>query len=1250
MKKVSFLSVGVLLFFLTTSLSVFSQLATTSLRGAVTDASGAVVPGATVSISRGTTGATQKTTTGASGEYQFLQLQPGTYIIKTEAPGFGSQSKSAELLISLPANVNFKLSVQASTETVNVTAETATLNTQDASLGDAVDNKTIMTLPMIDRNVPALLSLQPGVLYLGTQIDTANDSRSGSVNGSRSDQGNVTMDGVDDNDQLNGYAFTGVLRETLDSVDEFRVNTSNYNSEQGRSSGAQIDLLTKSGTNNIHGSLYEYNRNTYTAANDWFNKAAQAQSGLPNVPGKFIRNTFGAAAGGPFKRDKFFWFGNYEGQRTSENQQITQTVPFASFKQGNVSYLSNGSTVTLTPADIAKMDPNCSANGTCPWGPGDDPNILSLFNKSYPTANGSTQGDGLNLGSYSFSSPDPASLNTSIARLDYIPSERHRLFVRGDLQKDIANGTEQFPGLPPSFVTEDNSKGIAGGETWTITNHLINDVRYGYVRQGFSNRGIGNASFTALRFMSQPVSETFTTTQFVPVHNVVDNMTWTRGNHTVSYGINFRHIANINNTNNNSFNNASTNEYWLFNGGNIAGVSTPGNPQSLDPSGFGFAPVDSGFTNSYNIAVALATGLVPQSTGNYNFLVSKDGQTANTLPQGAFVGRDFVAKQFEYYIQDSWHVQPNVTLTFGLRHLIQQTPYEANGQQVAPTIDTHKWFATRVAQATLGNTVQPDISFAPSGQGRGLPAYWPMNWGDVAPRGSLVWAPNNKTTVRMGLGMFYDNYGEGIVDSFNQLGSFGLTTSLSNPAGVNTVDNSPRFTGIKNVPPLAGVTIPSVQKYPYTPPDTGFLITWGVDSHLKTPYSIAADYSVQRELPHGYSIEADYVGRFGRHLLQQLDLAEPLNLVDPKSGMDYYTAAKILSKAVDAGAKSVNPVPYWEDLFPYLAGNGASATQNIYANDWIYNRGNETTALANIDFFCSPNCGPHQDANGNPIPRFYQRQFSSLYAWASIGSSSYNAAQLNLRKVSANGFAFNFSYTLSNSIDMGSDAQRTGELGTGSFSEIINSFYPQLNRAVSDFDTRHLFSGDVIDQLPFGKGKQFAGNANTFVNALIGDWTVSGIGRVSSGLPFGVIEPQWSTNWQIESWAINTAPVKIHKHLLANGAPEVFANPTQINNGVKAGSPIRLPYAGEVGQRNAFRGDGYFDIDSAVAKVWNLPKGETVRFDWEVFNVTNSVRFDTSPVSSFGGLNGQLTSGTLGQYSSALTLSRKQQFSLRYSF
>jgi hypothetical protein len=318
-------SLRVIMFFFLLPIVCVAQTAVTSIRGTVYDPDGAVIPNASVTVVRPDTGFTQTHTANAQGEYTFQQIPPSRYTIEVTAPGFSKSSQSAELLVNQPATVNFTMTLQASNTTVEVNTTAALLNTTDATIGTPFDRLQIQTLPFEGNNVLDLLSLQGGVLFLGDQPQTQQDtdSSSGAVNGARSDQSNVTLDGLDDNTQTQGFAFQGALRATRDSVEEFRVVTSNSNADSGRSSGAQVSLVTRSGTNQLHGSAYEYNRPTHTVANDWFNKQAQLQSGFPNRPPKLLRNTFGGSLGGPIKKDKFFFFAAYQGQKLAESTTAT---------------------------------------------------------------------------------------------------------------------------------------------------------------------------------------------------------------------------------------------------------------------------------------------------------------------------------------------------------------------------------------------------------------------------------------------------------------------------------------------------------------------------------------------------------------------------------------------------------------------------------------------------------------------------------------------------------------------------------------------------------------------------------------------------------------------------------------------------------------------------------------------------------------------------------------------------------------
>ena len=1234
--------------------AAFSQNATTSLRGVIKDSSGAVIPGATITLLDNATGRTLSATSGSAGEYQFQQIPPATYQITVTAAGFGKQTKSAELLVNQPATIDFAVSVQASQEIVNVSAEAQTLNTSDASLGDSMNNSLIQSLPSEGRNVPDLLALQPGVLYLGqdsgrpSNLGLANDPRSGSVNGGRSDQGNITVDGIDDNDQVNGYAFTGVLRETQDSVEEFRVTTGLATADQGRSSGAQVNMVTKSGTNKYHGAVYWYNRPTLTVANDWFNKQAQLSSDEPNVPPKLIRNTFGAAAGGPILKDKFFFFANYEAQRQAENQIVSRTAPTASFQQGIITYTSNGNNASITPAQITALDAGCQVcngmNGS-PYtgGPGPNPNVLAYVNM-YPAANGTGLGDGgYNFGSYTFSSPNPVTLNTSIVRLDFTPNQKQRLFVRGNLQKDTFAAVEQFPGQGPTYEQIDNTKGIAAGYTYTFTSNLVNDLRYGYIRQGYGISGTGSGEYTDFRGLDPLTGETRNTIYSVPVNNIVDNLSWSKGKHTFQFGGNWRLIHQNRGTDENSFNSATSNPEWLG-----------GNPP--DPTTVGGLPVDGGFALSYLFAYANMVGTIPEITNVQNYAVSSE-TTGTLLPEGAFINRDFKANEFEWYVQDSWRALPNLTLTFGLRYTVLQTPWEVHGQQVAPTIDTHAWFMEREKAALQGQVYEQDLSFAPNGPFYHKPGYWPKQKDNFAPRLAIAYSPDSKTSIRAGFGIYYDHYGEALVNTFSQQGSFGLSTQLSNPAGNYNTENSPRFIDRRTLPPISVAPAPPTTTFPYLYPQGNFAIQWGLDSKLKTPYSESLDFSIQRQLPAGFTVEANYVGRLGHHLLQSLDLAEPVDFVDTNGGGDYFNAGSMLSKLVDLnGGNYPAPVPairYFEDVFPYMANfdyPGESATQAIYNNEWAPQRSNlgATTSLADIDFYCfNFNLGvPYPCPAGQPS-RFWQDQFSSLYVLSSIGMSYYNAGQFILRHPTSYGLNLDFSYTFSNSIDMGSDTERGTEFNNngGNFSNITNTWKPYLSRGHSDFDIRHLITADWVYQLPFGQGRKYFGSANAAVNALLGGWQWSGINRWSSGLPFSLQEPGYTTDWQIGSFGVVTGKVQMKKQVVA-GSPQVFADPNAINSGITTGGPVRLPYPGEAGERNNFRGDGIFTVDSGLSKAWQFGEYGALKFDWEVFNVSNSVRFN----SNYLYLGQVLAYGNLGSYSAMQNAPRRMQFGLRYDF
>jgi hypothetical protein len=1333
--------------FLAFSTLLGAQTATTSLRGTVYDAKGAVIAGASVSITNPATGFSRTAKSDNQGNYQFLELPPAKYDLKVEAVGFGTMKQNGvELQVATPATVNVNMQVTGGTITVEVSSTAPLVNTQDATMGHAFGADQIADLPFEGRDPGGILSLQTGVTFTGNSPHIAGsaDSRAGSVNGARSDQTNITLDGTDNNDQLLGTAFSGAIRAPLDSLEELKVTTSNSDADTGRSSGGQVSLVTKSGTNHIHGSFYAYNRSSIGQANDWFNKAAQIQEAEPNNPSLLVRNTFGANVGGPIIKDRMFFFAAYEGQRKHEDLQATRVVPSAGMQIGSITYLCDTTQpgcsvsnpiVTLNAAQIASMDPVCSGNGTCPLGPGPNPLLANIGGANpgalfpqYPKSNTNTVGDGFDYVGYTFASPLPLSLNAYVAKLDYNLTKdgNHRIFVRGIMNNDrqaernittsiTGDGGEQFPGQPAAQLEHDNNKGITVGYTATFSSTLINNFHFGYVSELLNLQGLQSQPFVHFRGMDDINAFTATTNTHIPVKNFVDDLTKVVGSHTIQVGGNYRQIDNLRESNAQNFFAAETNVFWTAN----SGISNTGS--SLDPAAFGFPAVDPGFSASYDFAMAALVGLIPQVTANYE--VNKN---LNLIPQGQLVPRHFRDHEYEFYGQDQWRVRPNLTLTYGLRYSILQPPFETTGTQVAPTISLHDWFNQRGVAASQGQVYDPAIGFGLSGQANGKQPYWGYDYKDFAPRVAFAYSPKGesgfekklwggpgKTSIRAGYGIYFDHFGEGITNTFDKNGSFGLTTSEVNPAGIQTVDGSARFSGLYNIPtssndgcstpPCSLVGAVPTGPFPVFPPSGastpgGFAITWGLDDKLKTPYSHVIDFSITRELPSNFVFEASYIGRFAHRLLQEEDLAEPTNLRDPGSNTTYFQATQALAKQYYAGTPIQNisaasiGTKYWENIFPGAAGtafnqlfgtsseaagttqpcHGAAlpnsapvtATQAMY--DLFCNfSGNETTALEvadapNVLSFeapgaCFPSCAT---INGNLTQgyAYYSPQFSSLFAWRSVGNSNYNAGQFSLRHRSG-GLEFDINYTYSKSIDAGSNAERINEFeGFGFGSQIINSWFPQQNRAVSDFDTTHIVNANWVYQLPFGRGKRFGSSMGKVANAVFGGWTFSGLWRWSSGYPFSLFSPEWATNFQLETPAVplSNARPKTGSFIVAQASggtgPNVFQNP-----GITGSDPnsainlFRPAYPGEAGLRNGLRGPGIFNIDTGIAKVWPITENQFVKFSWQVFNVTNSARFDVGTMS----LNGNTSlssSSSFGNFSSTYSNPRVMEFGLRYAF
>ncbi len=1295
---------------------------TSQLNGSVTDSSGASVAGAKITLTNPATGFQRTTTSNAAGLYQFLEVPPDSYRLDATAAGFTNyMAANVTLAVKTPSTLNIKFQVAGVAQSVTVEAQAPLINRTDASLGNTIEQDQIAELPIADRNVVTLLSLQPGVAYLGNQSQSLQDTdtRSGAVNGMRSDQSNVTLDGIGVNDQNNGYAFTSVLNVPPDSVEEFRVTTANANADSGYSSGAQVALATKSGTNTFHGTAYEYNRNTIFSANDPFLKASQLTSGLSNTAPKLLRNVFGATVGGPIKKNRAFFFANYEGRRDAQGTSVLRDVPSASLRAGDLVYLcadpsqctasvENGVPVqpgyyALNPTQIKKMDP---------LNIGPSAGILNNVLNQYPQSN-ENAGDGVNILGYRFSSNADSSFNTYITRLDWhiTTDGKQTLFFRGETQNFKEPGLQQFPGQNASTTVLDDSKGITVGLTSLLSPRLINDFHYGYIRQGTKTAGISQNPAVFLTGLDDLYPFTRSITAFVPVNQFSDNLNWTRGNHTFQFGTDVSVIRNSHSSYADSFSDVQTNAVYLNTGG-IANTSSP-----LDPGNNGYPAVDGNFGPNYDSATTILMGIFAEGDGIYNF-----AHNGSALAQGAAINRRYAINDYEFFGQDTWRMTPRLTVTYGLRWVLEAPPYETNGLQVAPCVEASgggctnqnvaDWFnhsAQLAAQGMPANDAG-EISFVLGGPVNHGPGLWNWDHRDLSPRIAVAWAPDtgdgwvskilgkkDQFTLRGGYSIVYDHFGIPIVNSFDQHGSFGLSTDLGNPAGVVSPANAPRFTclvpgasGQSCLPPacpnlsnpgcLFGAT-PS-GSFPVTPSNSAFAINWGLDQTLKTPYSHVFNFSLSRQITSRSSLQIAYVGSVGRRLPMQVDLAMPTDLTDPVSKTAYFPSATILSKAAAAGTdvNAIKPVPFFQNLFPAWAGMGPqsalalngdncapgnlpgnpTATQNIYEL-WNCFPHNETFSLFEMDLPDSITGLSPALPNSKLGPyAFYHDQFASLYAWRNIGTSDYNALQVTYNARWGANLQGQFNYTFSKSLDEASAAERVGPYeGTGGTGDdlngggiVINSYDPLSLRGLSDFNAFNQVNGNVVYRLPFGKGQNLMGSAGPLLNAVIGGWHVSGILRWTSGFPITVDNGStWATNWNIEGDAEpnGAAPLaRTTKNAVVNGVgigPDMFAKPAA------AEAAFRPEWPGESGVRNTVIGDGMFELDTGVSKDFSFGEQRRLEFSWQAFNATNSVRYDVrGPVGYSAQPSLSDDPSQFGKYLSTLTTPRFMQFALRFEF
>jgi hypothetical protein len=1226
---------------------------TSGLTGTVTDSNGAVVNGATVKLTDNKTGKEQSTTTNEQGNYSFQKLAPGTgYTLTVTAPGFQTLVKTDLALgVGTTETHNIQMTIGEISNTVTITSVgEATLNTTDASIGNVIDQRRLHELPIQIRNSPAaLIGLQPGAV--GNNVGTGSSNRVGSVTGSRADQGNITVDGIDANDQATGQFAATVGNAPIDALQEFRAVTTNPNAGEGRSSGGQVELVTKSGTNDFHGNVREYNRTAATAANTFFNNA----SGIKRP--QLTRNQFGGSIGGRIIRDKLFFFFDYEGRRDAQGVSYLRIVPLDHFRNGGLAFLNNvagcptnarlntlpNCITILTPAEVAALDPKAT---------GADAALLSLITDRFPAANDLAAGNGVNTGGFRFNAPSHRKDSTYTTRVDWNATSSQHVFGRFNiarrLQTDTVNTVaEQFPQDPESgqIVVRDYSWVV--GDTWTINSRLINQATVGVSRSGLLFPAPFAPSFPNIfgapdavggvwnMGLSTPFADISYQDRFVATPTIRDDLTWIKGNHSLAFGGTVKPIDSKS---------SLINDFNFVTLG-LGGLTTSlaGASPSLRPSTLG---AGSARSSNYDNAFAFLLGRF--ASISTNFVNDKSG---TAQPPGTGKARDFKYNEYEFYGQDNWRATPSLTVTAGLRWQYYSAPYEKNGFQACNDVDYNSLVAVRLqnaANGVAGQSSEPFLRYDLCGKANNARAFYEPDLNNFAPRLAFAWNPSfkegflrkvfgdQKTVIRGGGTVQYDRIAGAVTfiqDQATYLFDNSASTAFGSGNPRTALLNDPRFTGVLTLPITN--TAPVVT-HPFTPfvDATGFPFgniagtntNYAIAQNFRVPYSIQYSVGFQRELPGSFILEASYVGRQGRKLFSQSDAAQILNFKDPASGQFLIPAFNAIQAQLLAGT-AITPQPWFENQ----VGPGGTALIASAIGDLVSVGDLSDTVQALF-------ANGLLDANVG-----MSSQFSTNAYITNLGSSSYNGMLLSLRRRFSKGLQFDLNYTFSHSIDNQSSVANT--VFGGLVCDLRDN---RVCRANSDFDIRHLVNANWIYELPFGRGRSFGSKANGLVNSIIGDWEVTGIFTARSGLPFNLTTNSFPVGFVFNSPAVingSAAALQNAISTTSSGQIQFFGNPTQVFDSANplAGA-VRNPHGGEIGNRNNLRGPGFWNVDLAVLKNFSLGSETQRRLQlrWELYNAFNH--------NSFGLPGTNINSTTFGVISTSASAPREMQFAVRFEF
>ena len=1222
--------------------------------GRVSDSTGAVISGVQVTLVNEATGISRDTKTNDNGDYTFVEVAPGNYRVEYALQGFKKNVRSNIILeLNQVLALNAVLQPGATQETIEVSSEAPLVETSSTQLGTVVNDRAIVQLPLNERDTYQFLSLQPGVqsqvgadLYYG-----GSSTGSVSVNGGRGRANNFSVNGGDANDL---FANLPTIQPSPDSVEEFRILTNGFDAEYGRNSGSVVNVVTKSGTNQVHGDVYEFHRN----------RPLNAKGYLDPVKEAFIQNQFGATIGGPIKKDRTFFFGAYEGLRRIKGVSSgTVTLPTAAESAGDFS-AGQQFTGVVTNNFVAQV---LDGRNGCDAALGFGSKGIATAQTNYPlTHKGQTLpwSNVFRNNKIPVACQDPVALDlmnhyvtpyisqvNSSGNLVTVLSERDRrdqgqfrfdhhindkqnfsayYYVTDDTNFNPFNTFQaagaNMPGFGDTVAERDQQYNLS--HTWTISNSLVNEARFTYMRE--SQGTFGHSQHTDL-VTNSCTSAAVKPFCFTGVSDSSAVPTLPRLGITPGLGPNREGVPDI----------AISGGFTI--GNNFEGeIPQAGNSFQWTDS---ITKVHGNHTFKFGAdarRMRFDQHLYFEVSGYYNYFGTGVNTTGFSdlypdyllgLPdqyqQGAAQVENVRETSLYTFAQDSWKIRPNLTLNYGLRwefdsplndigHHVQTFRPGQNTTVYPCQLSAYsvQYFQTQygVANPTCDNTgVFPTGLVVPGDKGV-PPGLTQTYYKAFAPRIGIAWSPgrSGKTSIRAGWGMFYNPIEQLVLEQFSAEPPFGGSTLI-----FGTLFNTPFYAQSNFQYPNAfnpqGGEFTGIQN-----PKPGHPVDWSIfrpillfgefQPHMRTQYSDQYNFTIQRELANNLVLQLGYVGSQGHRLLGTTDL----NRATPQTCLDIRAIANAGGNVSSFGSPATCG-PFLEDnQYSVAVPNGF----NFHLpNGQIVAGTGQTLNFVGIRPYSSPSC----QLSGTGCTPDQIPVFSNIFAQDTIANSAYNSLQADLEKRFSNGLQLQAAYTFSKSIDQAS-----------SFEDLLNPFNPRATRSLSLFDARQRFVVSYFYQLPIPK---YSG----FKAGVLDGWAVSGITQFQSGFPVHI---QDGNDHELTS-SIDFS---------AAGTPDLIApfhklDPRKSpNHLVFDPSSFSDNFLGRFGtaRRTICCGPGLNNSDISVQKEILVSESKHFEFRWDVFNLANHTHFYN--------IDGNITDGSNFGVAKKVADPRLMQFALKFYY